>query len=147
MPEPLDKPKEIYLKIDAKYFGCWGCLLLYKTGKDLIYWNFILRETFFNYLYDLVQIKKLGYIIIDVTSDWHGSIVSAIKLIFKGNIPHQRCLVYTQRLCESLLTKNPKTEAGKHLLEVVKDINQIRNHYEPSSGLIASLSGKEIMDI
>ena len=130
MPKPLEEPREIYLKVDAKYFGRWGCLLLYKAGRNLIYWNFVLRETFFNYLYDLVQIKKLGYIIIGFTSDWHGSIVSAVKLIFKDNIPHQRCLVHIQRLCESLLTKNPKTEAGINLLALVKDINQIRSYYE-----------------
>lgn len=130
LPQTLAEPKEIYLKADAKYFGRWGCLLLYKAGRSLIYWNFVKRETFANYLYDLAQIRKLGYIVIGVTSDWHGSLVSAVNYISKGNIPHQRRPVHTQRLCESLLTKNPKTEAGIRLLEIVKDINQIRDHYE-----------------
>lgn len=129
-PKPLEELEEIYLKVDAKYFGRWGCLLLYKAGRNLIYWSFVKRENFANYIYDLTQIKGLGYIASGVTSDWHGSLVSAVDYVFKGNIPHQRCLVHTQRLCESLLTKNPQTEAGVHLLEIVKDINQIRNHYE-----------------
>lgn len=129
-PEPLKEPKEIYLKADAKYFGRWGCLLLYKEGRNLIYWSFVRRENFFNYVYDLAQIKKLGYIVIGVTSDWHGSLVSAVNNAFKGEVPHQRCLVHTQRLCESLLTKNPKTRAGINLLELVKQLNQVRNHYE-----------------
>ena len=113
--------------------------MLYKAGRDLIYWNFVKRETFANYLFDLLQIRKLGYKIIGATSDWHGSIVSTVKYLFKGNIPHQRCLVHTQRFCESLLTRNPKTEAGVILLDIVKYLNKIRNHYE--AGLwIARLS-------
>jgi len=130
LPQPPGEPKDIYLKVDAKYFGRWGCLLLYKAGRDLIYWNFVRRETFGNYLYDLTQIRRLGYTIVGVTSDWHGSIVSAVEYLFRGAIPHQRCLVHTQRRCESLLTKNPKTRAGTHLLQLVRDINQVTNHYE-----------------
>lgn len=130
LPQSPDKPKNIYLKVDAKYFGRWGCLLLYKDGRDLIYWSFVRRENFPNYLHDLSQIQRLGYTIIGVTSDWHGAIVSVVDYLFKGVIPHQRCLVHTQRRCETLLTKNPKTKAGIHLLQLVKDINQVRNHYE-----------------
>lgn len=130
LPQSPDEPKDIYLKVDAKYFGRWGCFLLYKAGRDLIYWNLVRGETFRNYLYDLTQILRLGYTIVGVTSDWHGSIVSAVDYLFQRAIPHQRCLVHTQRRCESLLTKNPKTEAGINLLELVKDINQVTNHYE-----------------
>lgn len=106
--------------------------MLYKAGKDLIHWNFVLREKFQNYLYDLLRIRELGYIVLGVTSDWHGSIVSAVDFVFRGNIPHQRCLVHSQRLCETLLTKNPQTEAGIKLLEIVKHLNQIRSPYEAS---------------
>jgi len=42
------------------------------------------------------------------------------------DIPHQFCLVHIQRRCETLLTKNPETDAGKNLLELVKFINKIK---------------------
>lgn len=42
------------------------------------------------------------------------------------DIPHQRCLVHTQRRCEGLLTKNPQTEAGIRLLSIVKELNQVK---------------------
>ena len=77
----------------------------------------------------ITEIVNLGYEILGVTSDWHGSIVSAVKWIYP-EIPHQRCLVHTQRRCESLLTKNPKTIAGIELKEIVKLLNKISSEYE-----------------
>lgn len=72
----------------------------------------------------------MNYTIKGITSDWHGSIVGAVKYVFQREIPHQRCLVHTQRRCQSLLTSKPKTEAGKRLLEIVKHLNKITSEYE-----------------
>jgi len=46
------------------------------------------------------------------------------------DIPHQFCLVHIQRRCETLLTKNPETDAGKNLLDLVKLINKIKTQNE-----------------
>jgi len=74
-------------------------------------------------------LQSAGYIIQGVTSDWHGSIVRSIQRICP-EIPHQRCLIHTQRLCESLLTKKPKTEAGQSLRYLVLELNHITSEYE-----------------
>lgn len=121
--------REIYLKCDGKYFGHWGCVLVYKEGSNIIFWNFVARETFFNYRLDLISLTELGFIVKGITSDWHGSIVSAAKTLGE-NIPHQRCLVHTQRFCQSLLTRKPETEAGRNLLELVLLLNSIKTHDE-----------------
>lgn len=136
-PHPIHPkaPKDIFLKIDAKYFGkksskmCF-CVLLYKEGRNLIYWRFARRETFNVYVEDMILLTNWGYKILGVTSDWHPSLVGAVKHLFKHTIPHQRCLVHTQRRCENLLTKNPKTEAGTQLLELIRLLNKIYNHYD-----------------
>lgn len=39
-------------------------------------------------------------------------------------------MVHTQRRCVSLLTRNPKTDAGKQLLELVRFLNEIPTDYE-----------------
>jgi hypothetical protein len=91
----------------------------------LICWNFVLRENYQNYIRDLQIIKDSGYVVLGVTSDWHGSLVSAVKQVF-GNIPHQRCLVHTQKRCETLLTKGPKTEEARELLKIAKELNHIK---------------------
>ena len=128
-PKPLKIRKAINIKIDGTYFGKWGCALVYKEKTNIIFWNFVLRETYFNYLYDLGQIKGLGYDIRGATTDWHGSLISALNTAFPG-IPHQRCLVHTKRLCKTLLTRKPETQAGEELLEISKLLTEIKTHEE-----------------
>jgi len=114
----------LYIKIDATYFGRNRCLIVIKDQYgNFIYWSFVSRENFFNYKQDLINISK-WYNIKGITSDWNGSLVSAVKHILP-KIPHQRCLVHLQRRCQSLLTRKPKSRAGKELLKLVKSINQL----------------------
>lgn len=128
-PKKLKIKKHVWLKVDATYFSKWGCLIVYKAGKDIVYWYYGIRE------YDLVYeegfrlLTRAGYTILGVTSDWHGSIVRAVQRMYPY-IPHQRCLIHTQRLCESLLTQKPKTEAGQSLRYLVLELNHITNEYE-----------------
>ena len=119
----------IYLKVDGTYFGRWGCLLVFKERTNIIYWDFVSRENYFNYYLSFSRLKELGYVILGVTSDWHGSLVSAVGSVFP-DIPHQRCLVHTQRLCQSLLTRKPETEAGQNLLELVSLLNSVKTPSE-----------------
>lgn len=81
------------------------------------------------YLQGLRYLKSVGYIIAGMTSDWHRSIVAAVRLLFP-TIPHQRCLVHTKRLVQGLLTRQPKTVAGQELLELVCLVSQIHTCYE-----------------
>jgi hypothetical protein len=119
----------IWLKIDATYFGSSGCLVVYRIKGKVIYWRFVQGEYLDEYIRDLCYLKTAGYNIAGVTSDWHGSIVAAVRFALPTT-PHQRCLVHTQRLVQSLLTCQPKTEAGQDLLTLSRFLNQIHNHYE-----------------
>lgn len=128
-PQKLARSQEIWLKVDATYFKDWGCLIVYKAGKDILYWQYAEREYYGAYEAGLRWLTNQGYIIRGVTSDWHGSIISSIERTLP-HIPHQRCLVHTQRLCQSLLTQHPKTEAGWMLLQMIRELNHVQNHYE-----------------
>ena len=124
---------EVYLKIDGTYFKRWGCALSYKAGQKIIFASFTIRENYASYLLDLIKIIELGYVIKGITSDRCGSLKSAIKTLFddkQNPIPHQRCLVHLQRDSQTFLTRNPETQSGVELLEIVKQINNIENHYE-----------------
>ena len=125
----LKERRSVWLKVDAHYLGHWGCVIVAKTGKEIILWNFVERETYFDYLRLFVELYELGYDILGLTSDWHGSIVASFENLHPS-LPHQRCLVHTQRFGETLLTRKPKTEAGRQLLEIIKHLNKITNHYE-----------------
>lgn len=124
--KPLNLPQSVYLKVDGHYFGHWGCLLIFKERINIIFYDFVERETYLNYLLCFSRLQELGYVVLGVTSDWHGSLVSAVKTAFP-DVPHQRCLVHTQRRCQSLLTRKPETEAGQNLLELVRLLNLVRN--------------------
>jgi len=130
-PEPLKPkgPKEVYLKIDGTYLKRWGCALVYKHKKDVIFYNFVIRENYHNYCYDLARISESGYKICGVTSDKHGGLISSVKTLLP-NIPHQHCLVHLQLSCQKLLTRNPKTETGVELLQIARHLNTITSHYE-----------------
>jgi hypothetical protein len=121
----LKIPREINLKCDGKYFGRTGCSLVFKENKNIIFWTFVARETYLNYLMAFSQLNAAGYIIKSVTSDKHGSILGAVKIAFPA-IPHQYCMVHIQRRCETLLTQKPETQVGKDLLELVRCVNKIK---------------------
>jgi hypothetical protein len=127
-PVPPEKPQEIYLKIDTTYFGRWGCCMVYKAGKQIIFWDFDLRENYLRYLNNLIKLTEWGYTIKGVTSDKHRGLLEAVGCLFPG-IPHQHCLVHIRRSCETLLTKNPETEAGQELLMIVSHLTEIKDKY------------------
>jgi Transposase, Mutator family len=127
-PTPSTEPREIYLKIDSTYFGRWGCCLVYKTGKEIIFWDFDLRENYLRYLQNLIKLTEFGYVIKGVTSDKHRGLLEAVKGLFP-NIPHQHCIVHLRRHTETLLTKHPETEAGRDLLVIVSLLTEIRDTY------------------
>lgn len=107
--------------------------MVYKSGQKIIFDSFAVRENYSSYLLDLIKIRELGYEIKGVTSDGVTSLDSALKTLFddkQNPIPHQRCLVHLQRQCQTLLTKNPETQTGMELLEIIKQVNTIKNHYE-----------------
>mgnify|MGYP001209213885 CR=1 FL=1 len=119
----------VFLKADGTYWKRWGCTLAYKVEQKVIFWDCVEKERYFDYIRNLGQIRLRNYIVLRITSDKHSSIVSAVKTIHP-DIPHQYCLVHIQRRCQTLLTRNPQTEAGQKLLEIVKFVNKIPNHDE-----------------
>lgn len=103
--------------------------MVFKTGKQILFYCIAERETFFAYVEAIVQIQRLGYDIQSVTSDKNGSLISAVEQLLP-DIPHQYCLVHIQRSCTTLLTRNPQTEAGVELKELVTYLNHIKNANE-----------------
>lgn len=122
--------------IDADWFGNENCLIVYRdypTG-EIIFFRYAQGEHKYIFMQDIAFLIQNGYPLKGIVSDWKGSIVAAIQEIamkyFEGNLPHQRCLVHTQLQCQTFLTKRPKTEAGRNLLELVHMLNQVNSLYQ-----------------
>jgi hypothetical protein len=91
--------------------------------KENLWWEFCERETLGGYLNGKMHLESLGYKILSVTSDGFKGMAAT----FKG-IPYQACQFHVRHRCESLLTQNPQTEAGKTLLMLAQSLSVSNSH-------------------
>lgn len=75
------------------------------------------------------MLKAAGLIIASITSDGHKQLILAIKEVYPGMI-HQRCVVHVQRMGLNYLTRFPKSNAGRELRIIIKDLHKISDHEE-----------------
>lgn len=122
--EKIHKPREIYLVIDATYFGkrkegtSWGVILFRDyLKKENLWWKFVDQERVRYYLEGKNFIEDKGYVIKSVTSDGF----LGLSRVFES-IPFQICQFHTKKMCIRHLTSNPQTEQGKVLLALVKTL-------------------------
>jgi hypothetical protein len=129
-PKPQVKPNlKCHLTIDGTYFKNNFCLLNYYDNdlKRLQYYRTVERENYCDYLSDLEFLKQVGLNIVSITSDGQKGLIKAVDNVFP-NVIHQRCIIHIQRLSLAYLTRNPKTQAGIILRQLVKHLHKIDNH-------------------
>lgn len=132
LPTPNPKPNpSCHLVIDATYFGRKNCLVVYwdKELEHVQWFRYANSENVYEIASDLNDLKEAGVVALSVTSDGGTGIKFAVSAIYPG-IPHQRCLVHIKRHALALVTKNPRTEAGKDLRPIVNAITSIDNYQE-----------------
>ena len=122
--EKKHSPREIYLVVDATYFGkrknntSWGVILFRDSlKKENLWWKFVDQEKLTYYLEGKIYLEQLGYIIKSVTAD---GFLGLTKVFL--DIPFQICQFHTKKTCIKYLTNNPQTEQGKILLALAKTI-------------------------
>lgn len=119
--EKIHNPRKIYILGDTSYYGErkkgteWGHSLLRDQHKseDLV-WGYVKKETEREYRKLRYQLEELGYEIMGITGDGFTGILKA----FSG-IPFQMCQVHMIRIVERYTGKNPKTEVGIDLRELI----------------------------
>ena len=126
MPQPKANPN-CNLIIDATWFGRYHCLIVYWDPdlKRVQWWRFSSKEYNFEIIQDLITLKQAGVKCSSVTSDGSQGVAKAVDIVYPS-IPHQRCVTHVQRKGLTLLTQNPKTEAGRELRPLIKILPQIR---------------------
>lgn len=130
-PLPIQPNKNCRLIIDGTYFKDDFCLLVYDDclNKKIIYQRIVLRENYFVYKRDLEHLKNQGIKLISVTSDGQKGLIKGLKEVFPDCI-HQRCIVHIQRMSLIYLTRNPKTQAGQDLRELILKLSRIDNYID-----------------
>jgi hypothetical protein len=124
LKEKIPFPREIYLVVDATYFGkrkngsSWGVILFRDYfKKENLWWKIVDQERVSHYLEGKIFLEKLGYTIKSVTADGF----LGLSRVFDG-ILFQICQFHTKKMCIRHLTLHPQTEAGEVLLALVKTI-------------------------
>lgn len=125
IPSIIHKAREVYLQIDATYFGTKEnkfCLILFRDhiNKQNLWWKFVDVEKDIYYIEGRSILEGMGYVIKGVTTDG----LPLFRRVFR-DIPHQMCLVHMERIIIIGTTRKPKLEAGKILLALAKSIHTI----------------------
>lgn len=117
-----------HLLLDGDWFHHERCVIVYKDWetRKILLWRFADGEFKEDIASDINFLTTHGYPLKGVTSDWHGGAVAAVASLKRSNLPHQRCLVHTQKFAEIFLTKHPETVAGEELLEIIYQLNSIK---------------------
>lgn len=121
----IHTPREVYLQVDATYFGSKEskfCLIVFRDhiNKQNLWWTFGDVEREIYYRRGKLELERLGYIIKGVTSDG----LPLFRKLFKG-IPLQMCLVHMERIIIRGTTRKPKLEAGQMLLALARSLHTI----------------------
>lgn len=114
-------PRKIYIIADTTYYGErkkgteWGHMVLrdQRSKEDLV-WSYVKKETEKEYKRLRYQLEELGYLILGITGDGFTGILKA----FYG-IRFQMCQVHMLRIVERYTGRNPKTEVGIDLRELI----------------------------
>lgn len=116
------------LVIDGIWFKKTNCGIVYLnhlTGKP-IYWSFYQSEKLENISLDLYYIEKRLPNLKGFVNDGGKGINLAVSGAFP-ELPKQRCLTHVCRAIFSLTTRNPKTDCGWDLKELVRKLPKVEN--------------------
>jgi len=136
-PTPqIKENNDCHLLIDGTYHSDF-CLLNYFDSdlKHLQYYEIVKDENYRDFRLGLELLKAAGVNVTSITSDGHRQLILAVKDALPG-VHHQRCLVHVQRMALNYLTRFPKSEAGRELRVIVRDLHKINNRQERNEWIL-----------
>ena len=125
----IQRREKVNLLIDGTWFPNKMCLIVYRdeTVKATLFYRLTDEEWENEIREDLENLMSAGVEIESVTSDGGRNIIKAVKKACP-EVVRQRCLAHIQRECLIWITKNPQSEAGKQLRNIVYLISKIKTH-------------------
>ena len=108
-----------FVHLDATYWGHnWGILLgLDDITGMVIYMDFIKHETTMSYQKAVDAITTAGYLIRGIVIDGRQELFTAFR-----NYPVQMCQFHMMQIVRRYLTKNPKMNASRELLQICRSM-------------------------
>ena len=120
--------EKVNLLIDGTYFSNKVCLVLYRDNnvKATLIYRLTDGEWFDEIIEDLQNLLDIGVQIESVTCDGLSNTIKAVRKVSPNTII-QRCTVHIQREVLTWLTRNPKSQAGVELRQIVRRLHLIKN--------------------
>lgn len=124
----INSSEKVNLLIDGTYFTNKVCLILYRENNIKVTQLYRLSdgEWFDEICEDLENLLSIGIQIESVTCDGLSNILKAVRRTSPETII-QRCVVHIQRECLIWLRRNPQSQAGKDLRQIVKRLHLIKD--------------------
>jgi hypothetical protein len=109
--------RKVVVLMDTTYWGRGFGVMLFKDAltKENLLKYYVKTETNAMYLQGINSLKSLGYQVIAIVCDGRKGLFSLFN-----EIPVQMCQFYQAAIIRRYLTKNPKLQASKELMDVVK---------------------------
>jgi len=97
-------------------------------------WYFAVRESYSSWEVIFLRLKAQGVNPRVIVCDGQKGLIKAIYAVWPEAVI-QRCLIHIHRQAKAWLTQNPQTDAGKELLQIVKNLLQIETDEQKNTWL------------
>ena len=117
----VKEPKPIIVLMDTTYWGRNFGLMLFKdtlTKENLLKY-YVKNETNALYIQGINELKLKGFVILSIVCDGRKGLIQSFP-----DIPVQMCQFHQSAIIRRYLTKKPKLDAAKELMEVVDLMKQ-----------------------
>ena len=114
--------KHINLSLDGVYFGWSLCYVVFRAGGKTIYFKRC-SETINNVSQCLRELADMGYTFKSFTIDGKKGMSQRLQKDYP-DIPVQYCHFHQKKTVRRYLTKQPKTECGQAIKELLVDLKE-----------------------
>lgn len=118
----IDKtPRKVVVLMDTTYWGRGFGVMLFKDAwtKENLMKYYLKTESNSKYIEGIEALKAKGFIIQAIVCDGRKGLITSFD-----TIPVQMCQFHQSAIIRRYLTKNPKLQAGKELMQVVDLMKQ-----------------------
>lgn len=119
LSKPKLIPREVVLIGDATFIQKYSWILIFRDPlkKENIYSNEIFSESTSDYQFAKGYIEERGFVVKAFVGDGR-----AINCFLYSDIPLQMCHFHQEQIIVRCVTNNPKLEAGKEILGLIKTL-------------------------
>ncbi|WP_018675935.1 IS256 family transposase, variant Zn-binding type [Riemerella columbina] len=115
------QPRKVIILMDTTYWGRNFGVMLFKDAitKENLLKYYVRQETNALYIQGINELKSLGFQIAGIVCDGRKGLIQSFE-----DISVQMCQFHQAAIIRRYLTKNPKLEAAKELMQVVDLMKQ-----------------------